>query len=65
MKHILRSIVAVAALLASHAWAQTGKVEVQWLGQSATRIATPGGKVIVIDPYLIKNPKNAGPVQRP
>ena len=34
-----------------------GKVEVLWLGQSAVRITTPGGKVIVIDPYLTKNPK--------
>lgn len=34
-----------------------GKVEVQWLGQAAVRIATPGGKVIVIDPWLVTNPK--------
>ena len=34
-----------------------GKTEVLWLGQSATRITTPGGKVIVIDPYLVNNPK--------
>ena len=36
--------------------AQDGKVEVLWLGQSATRIKTPTGKVIVIDPWLINNP---------
>jgi L-ascorbate metabolism protein UlaG (beta-lactamase superfamily) len=50
----------LAALLASVAVvarAQDGKVEVLWLGQSATRIKTPGGKVIVIDPWLITNPK--------
>ena len=34
-----------------------GKVQVQWLGQAATRITTPGGKVIVIDPWLTTNPK--------
>lgn len=34
-----------------------GQVEILWLGQSAFRITTPGGKVIVIDPYLTKNPK--------
>jgi L-ascorbate metabolism protein UlaG (beta-lactamase superfamily) len=34
-----------------------GKTEILWLGQSATRITTPGGKVIVIDPWLINNPK--------
>ncbi|MEK9776201.1 MAG: metal-dependent hydrolase [Quisquiliibacterium sp.] len=32
-------------------------VEVQWLGQSAMKITTPGGKVILIDPFLTKNPK--------
>ena len=35
----------------------TGKVEVLWLGQSAMRITTPGGKVIMIDPFLTANPK--------
>lgn len=35
----------------------TGKLEVLWLGQSAMRITTPGGKVIMIDPWLINNPK--------
>lgn len=35
----------------------TGKIQLQWLGQSATKITTPSGKVIVIDPYLINNPK--------
>jgi L-ascorbate metabolism protein UlaG (beta-lactamase superfamily) len=34
-----------------------GKTEVLWLGQAATRITTPGGKVIMIDPWLINNPK--------
>lgn len=31
--------------------------ELLWLGQAAFRITTPGGKVIVIDPFLTKNPK--------
>jgi L-ascorbate metabolism protein UlaG (beta-lactamase superfamily) len=35
----------------------TGKTEVLWLGQATTRIRTPGGKVIVIDPWLTSNPK--------
>jgi L-ascorbate metabolism protein UlaG (beta-lactamase superfamily) len=34
-----------------------GKIEVLWLGQFAMRITTPGGKVIVIDPWLTTNPK--------
>lgn len=37
--------------------AADAKTEVLWLGQSATRITTPGGKVIMIDPYVTKNPK--------
>lgn len=31
--------------------------ELLWYGQSAFRITTPGGKVIVIDPFITKNPK--------
>lgn len=34
-----------------------GKTELLWLGQSAFRITTPGGKVIVTDPFLKNNPK--------
>jgi L-ascorbate metabolism protein UlaG (beta-lactamase superfamily) len=37
--------------------AQSGKIEVLWLGQSATRITSVAGKVIVIDPFLTQNPK--------
>lgn len=33
------------------------KAEVLWLGQSAIRLTTPGGKVIMIDPFLTQNPK--------
>lgn len=36
--------------------ASGGKTEVLWLGQSAFRITTPGGKVIVTDPWLKQNP---------
>ena len=31
--------------------------EIQWFGQSAVKITTPGGKVIMIDPFITKNPK--------
>jgi L-ascorbate metabolism protein UlaG (beta-lactamase superfamily) len=44
-------------LAAGKAFAQDQKVEVLWLGQAATRITTPTGKVIVIDPFLTPNPK--------
>lgn len=48
---------AMVALAGGSAYAQAGKVEVHWLGQAATKITTPGGKVIMIDPFLTKNPK--------
>lgn len=41
-----------------------GKTEVLWLGQAATRITTPGGKVIVIDPWLTANPKTPAPFKQ-
>ena len=37
--------------------AQSGKIEVLWLGQAAFKITTVSGKVIVIDPFLTQNPK--------
>jgi L-ascorbate metabolism protein UlaG (beta-lactamase superfamily) len=55
-----RSLFAFALALATAlpAWAQgSGKTQVLWLGQSTTRITTPGGTVIVIDPWLTTNPK--------
>ncbi|MBI1735439.1 MAG: metal-dependent hydrolase [Candidatus Rokubacteria bacterium] len=48
---------AAAVLAAGPVWAQDAKVEVHWLGQSATKLTTPSGKVIVIDPFITKNPK--------
>jgi len=45
------------SLAAEPAWAQTNKIEVQWLGQATTKITTLSGKVIVIDPFLTNNPK--------
>ncbi|MEP7155968.1 MAG: metal-dependent hydrolase [Betaproteobacteria bacterium] len=47
-------------LVAGHAIAQAPtakKVEVQWLGQATIKITSPGGKVIVIDPWVTTNPK--------
>ncbi len=37
--------------------ADAARTRLQWFGQSAFRITTPGGKVIMIDPYLSENPK--------
>jgi L-ascorbate metabolism protein UlaG (beta-lactamase superfamily) len=49
---------ALAAGLAQAARADApARTTVQWFGQSAFRITTPGGKVLLIDPYLTANPK--------
>ncbi len=57
-KAFLRGLLLGAALItATLASAQNGKTEVLWLGQAATRITTPTGKVIMIDPWLTTNPK--------
>lgn len=53
----LRTLLATATLISASAFAQSGTTEVLWLGQAATRITTPGGKVIMIDPWLTTNPK--------
>jgi L-ascorbate metabolism protein UlaG (beta-lactamase superfamily) len=51
------TLVTFVAACASPPASQTVKgVEVTWLGQSAFRIITPGGKVIVTDPWLRTNP---------
>ena len=34
-----------------------GEIVVQWFGQSAFKITSARGKVIMIDPYLTQNPK--------
>ena len=47
---------ALLAFFSAAAFAQ-GKTEVLWLGQATFRITTPGGKVIVVDPWLTSNPK--------
>lgn len=33
------------------------KVEMQWLGQAGFRIVTPGGKLLVVDPWIKGGPK--------
>src|SRR5438046_595983 len=65
MNPVLRNVVALAAASLLHAGCGTpstaqdksGKLEVQWLGQTSMKVTTPGGKVIVIDPFLTNNPK--------
>lgn len=68
MRHLmLRLFIAVAATLLTAACstmapppaapASQGQAELLWLGQSAFRLTTPSGKVIVTDPWLRSNPK--------
>ena len=51
------ALAATVLMSAGAAFAQPGKTEILWLGQAAARITTPGGKVIMIDPWLTSNPK--------
>ena len=48
---------ALGLALTPPALAGQGKTELLWLGQAAFRIDTPGGKVILIDPFITQNPK--------
>jgi L-ascorbate metabolism protein UlaG (beta-lactamase superfamily) len=43
------------------AQAQTAKAEVLWLGQASFRIKSPGGKIIVVDPWITGGPKTPAP----
>jgi L-ascorbate metabolism protein UlaG (beta-lactamase superfamily) len=57
---VLSMVAALCAAVVLGAPAQAadkGKVELLWLGQSAFRITTPGGKNILIDPFITQNPK--------
>lgn len=58
MRRFARSLpVWLAVLLVSlTAWGARAEVRVLWLGQSAFRIVSPAGKIIVIDPWLTGNP---------
>src|SRR5476649_2585421 len=57
----IRFAVALTAMMTIGAPAQaqtgSGKTELLWLGQASFRIKSPGGKVIVIDPWLTNGPK--------
>ncbi len=55
MSKTFRAGALAAAVTALAAPAQA--VELQWLGQAAVKITSNSGKVIVIDPFITKNPK--------
>lgn len=46
-----------ALLMTAAAPLYAAEVQVQWFGQAAFKITSPGGKVIMIDPFITKNPK--------
>src|SRR3546814_20983257 len=73
MRHITRVLWVSVALLLGWALPGTsapaqaqggqtlgGKTELLWLGQSAFRITTPGGKVILIDPFIRSEERRVG-----
>jgi L-ascorbate metabolism protein UlaG (beta-lactamase superfamily) len=57
MKSLFKSAVAALALAATLPVFAADTVKVQWLGQAAFKLTSVAGKVIVIDPWLITNPK--------
>jgi hypothetical protein len=50
-----------AAVLIASVVGAASAAELLWYGQSAFKITTPGGKVILVDPFITKNPKPAEP----
>jgi L-ascorbate metabolism protein UlaG (beta-lactamase superfamily) len=57
VRFISKSLLCVAwTWMAGFSMAQTVSPKLQWLGQSAFRITSPAGKVIVTDPWLRANP---------
>lgn len=55
LKRVLSTAAAVSLLGLVAAGARAA--EVQWFGQSAFKITTPDGRVILIDPFITRNPK--------
>jgi L-ascorbate metabolism protein UlaG (beta-lactamase superfamily) len=58
----LVSVVLLMSTGLSHAQTSTasgaqGRTEILWLGQAGFRIKTPGGKIILIDPWITGGPK--------
>ena len=60
MMFVTRAAVTVMAALllwAPQAQAASEQIEVLWLGHATFRITSVSGKVIVVDPFLKKNPR--------
>ena len=54
---MMRAIGGMVMLAMACAVSQAQAWELQWFGQSAFKITSPGGKVILIDPFITGNPK--------
>ena len=57
MKKFITGLCATALLTLSSLATAENKTELQWFGQAAFKITSPGGKVIMVDPWLVTNPK--------
>jgi L-ascorbate metabolism protein UlaG (beta-lactamase superfamily) len=57
MSKISKYAVLMALAAASLACGSAGAAELQWLGQSAFKLTSESGKVILIDPFITNNPK--------
>jgi L-ascorbate metabolism protein UlaG (beta-lactamase superfamily) len=55
------SAVCFIGLGCANSMAQSAKTELLWLGQAGFKITSPGGKTIVIDPWLSAGPKTPAP----
>ncbi len=55
LKHVAAGLALLALTAGGPALGQSAKSELLWLGQSAFRLTTASGKVIVIDPWLRTN----------
>jgi L-ascorbate metabolism protein UlaG (beta-lactamase superfamily) len=56
LSYLRIAAVSLAALFITSAAVAEG-VSIHWYGQAAFKIVSPGGKVILIDPFISKNPK--------
>jgi len=52
-----KQIAGAVAVLMLGATAPVQATELQWFGQSAFKITSSGGKVIMVDPFITRNPK--------
>lgn len=64
LKLLIASLAAVAgAALAPGALAQSGAVKLEWITWSFFRFTTPGGKVILTNPFITGNPDAAAGIK--